>query len=76
MEVSLILRVLPRYIISGVTIIFPFYSLNIGLIIHLHFHFPKIGIATYLLLLLYGLTYPPKLFIYISVHWHNHLTVV
>ena len=74
MEVSLVMRVLPRY--EGVIIIFPTYSLNIGLAIHLHFHLPKVGIATHLLLLLCGLTQPPKLLIYIFVDLHNHLAIV
>ena len=63
MEVSLILRVLSRYI--GFTIILQSYSLQIGLVIHLHFHFPKVGIATHLLLLLCGFAQSPKLLIYI-----------
>ena len=62
MEVSLILRVLPRFI-SDVIIIFPSYSLKIGLAIHPHFHFSKVGIATHLLFLLCGLTQSPKLLI-------------
>ena len=74
MEVSLILRV--YYVISGVIIIFPSYSLKIGLVIHLHFHFLKVGITTHLLLLLCGLAQPPKLLIYISVDCHNHPTIV
>ena len=53
-EFSLILRVF--HVISGIIIILPSYSLQIGLAIRLYFHFPKVGIATNLLLLLYGFT--------------------
>ena len=73
MEVSLILRVLPRYI--GCHYYIPF-LLSEDWFSQLHFHFPKVGIATNLLLLLYGLSQLPKLLIYISMDWHNHPTVV
>ena len=46
------------HVISGVIIIFPSYYLKIGLAIHLHFHFSKVGVATHLLLLLCGLVLP------------------
>ena len=54
-------------VISNVIIIFPCYSLKIGLAIQLHFHFTKVGS---------GLAQPPKLLIYISMDWHSHPTVV
>ena len=62
------------HVISSVIIFLPSYSLQIDLVIHLHFHFPKVGIVTYLLLLLCGLAQLLKLLIYISMDWHSHPT--